>query len=147
MKKTINFDMDGTIASLYEVENWLEYLQSFRTKPYREAKPLVNMRELGKELNRLQKSGWEVNIISWLSKCSNSDYDFRVEKTKLNWLNKHLGSVKFDNIFIVPYGTPKHNLASGFLFDDEKPNRENWEKAGGIAYDVNHILETLSSFA
>lgn len=28
IEKTINFDMDGTIADLYGVENWLEYLQA-----------------------------------------------------------------------------------------------------------------------
>ena len=26
MNITINFDMDGTIADLYGVENWLDYL-------------------------------------------------------------------------------------------------------------------------
>ena len=30
---TINFDMDGTIADLYGVENWLEYLIAGDTFP------------------------------------------------------------------------------------------------------------------
>ena len=43
MTRAIYFDMDGTIANLYGVENWLDYLINEQTKPYREAKPLVEM--------------------------------------------------------------------------------------------------------
>ena len=42
MTKAIYFDMDGTIADLYGVENWLDYLVAEQTKPYREAKPLCS---------------------------------------------------------------------------------------------------------
>ena len=66
MKGYIYFDMDGTIADLYGVKNWLSYLESGKTKPYREARPLVNMRELGRELRRLQAEGYAICIISWL---------------------------------------------------------------------------------
>ena len=147
MTKAIYFDMDGTIADLYGVENWLDCLISEQTKPYREAKPLVNMRELGKLLNSLQADGWHLGIISWLSKSGSDEYGERVAHTKEKWLEKHLGSVRFDEIKIAKYGTPKQNLADyscGILFDDEKQNRENWL---GIAYDVNNILQVLSSLA
>ena len=33
----ICFDMDGTIANLYGVENWLAYLVAEDVKPYKEA--------------------------------------------------------------------------------------------------------------
>lgn len=36
----ICFDMDGTIADLYGVENWFEYLTAENVKPYKIAKPL-----------------------------------------------------------------------------------------------------------
>ena len=55
MTKAIYFDMDGTITDLYSVHGWLENLQNFQTKPYREAKALLNMRKLARVLNRLQK--------------------------------------------------------------------------------------------
>ena len=32
--KTLVFDMDGTIANLYAVENWLEDLRSENPRPY-----------------------------------------------------------------------------------------------------------------
>ena len=40
---TINFDMDGTIADLYGVENWLEYLIAENTFPYANARPLLHL--------------------------------------------------------------------------------------------------------
>lgn len=145
MTKAIYFDMDGTIAGFYNVKGWLESLIAEQTKPYREAKPLVDMRKLGKVLNTLQKEGYTIGIVSWLSKCGTPEYNERVTATKKAWLAEHLGSVHFDEIHIVEYGTPKQNVVNhpmGILFDDEKPNRENWL---GTAYDVGAILETLSA--
>lgn len=141
---TIWFDMDGTIADLYGQENWLADLLNGYNRPYRMARPLLNMREFGSILRKLQNAGYEIGIISWLSKNSNAEYDHKVIKAKMNWLDKHLGSVEFDAIHIVPYGTPKFVFAdeSDILFDDEKPNRDSWI---GKAYDVNNIMEILAS--
>ena len=147
MYKAIYFDMDGTIADLYGVENWLDCLIAGQTKPYREAKPLVNMRQLAKVLNALKAQGWEIGIISWLAKSGSDEYGDRVAKTKEAWLKKHLGSVDFDEIKIAKYGTPKQFLADhpfGILFDDEQPNRDAWV---GEAYDVHNILEVLTAIA
>lgn len=141
----ICFDMDGTIANLYGVENWLECLMAEDVKPYREAKVLLNMNSLARKLNKLQKMGNEIVVISWLSKCGSAEYDKAVTETKKAWLKKHLGSVQFDEINIVKYGTPKSLFCKSpadVLFDDEKPNRDNWL---GNAYDVNNILEVLAS--
>lgn len=141
----ICFDMDGTIANLYGVENWLSDLDNENTRPYEEAKVLLNMNSLAKRLNRLQAKGHKIVIISWLSKFGSDDYNEAVTEAKKAWLKKHLGSVKFDEMNIVKYGTPKSLFCSSsedVLFDDEKPNRENWL---GRAYDVNNILETLAT--
>lgn len=142
MEKIINFDLDGTIADLYGVENWLDDLRNENSRPYEIAKPLVNMSLLARLLNRLQKYGYTINVISWLSKTPSESYDKKVTIAKKNWLKTHLKSVKFDNIFIVPYGTPKHSLANGILFDDEIGNRKNWR---GIAYDVDNIIGVLKN--
>ena len=137
----INFDMDGTIADLYGVNGWLNDLTNSNPRPYIIAKPLVNMSVLARKLNQLINKGYRVNIISWLSKCGTPEYDELVTNAKLNWLKKHLKSVKFNNIHIVPYGTPKHTLENGILFDDEKGNRDNWI---GKAYDVDDIIGVLN---
>lgn len=143
MTKEIYFDMDGTIADLYGVENWLSDLRSENARPYREAKPLVNLSSLARLLNKLQKNGYKIGIISWLSKTSSKNYDRLVTEAKLEWLAKHLPSVEWDEINIVAYGTYKEkvaNYSSGILFDDEVANREYWK---GVAYDVDNILEIL----
>lgn len=142
--KIINFDMDGTIADLYGVTNWLDYLIAKDETPYAIAKPLINMNVLARLLNKLQNKGYTINIISWLSKNSNSEYDKKVIKAKKNWLKKHLKSVKFDNVYIVPYGTPKHEIANGILFDDEERNRTAWN---GVAYNVDNIIGVLKGLA
>lgn len=139
---TVYFDMDGTIADLYSVPNWLPLLRAYDPKPYAEAKPLVNLNSLARILNRLQRQGFRIGIISWLSKTSTPEYDAKVTTAKKKWLAKHLSSVKFDEIHIVPHGTPKQNFATAndILFDDEAKNRENWI---GKAFDVDSIIEIL----
>ena len=142
MTKAIYFDMDGTIANLYGVDGWLDCIINEYTKPYREAKALVNMRQLGKELNRLKQNGYTIGIISWLAKGATDEYNERVTQAKRNWLARHLSAVQFDEVHIVEYGAPKQTLGNGILFDDEEPNRMNWI---GKAYDVNDIIETLKA--
>jgi uncharacterized UBP type Zn finger protein len=144
MKVSINFDMDGTIADLYSVSEWLADLESHNPRPYKEAKPMVNMSLLSRYIRKAQAMGYEVNIVSWLSKSSNSEYDKAVAEAKMEWLKKHLRSVQFDKVVIVPYGTPKstcvENAQNGILFDDEHKNRAEWN---GISAEPSEIFEIL----
>jgi hypothetical protein len=142
---TINFDMDGTIANLYGVENWLPMLENHIETPYAVAPPLVRLCTLARVLNRLQREGYRLAVISWLAKGSNADYDERVTNAKLEWLAKHLPSVHWDRITIIEHGTPKENFCEtpfDILFDDEAKNRENWN---GIAFDVEDIVGILKT--
>lgn len=142
---TIWFDMDGTIADLYGVENWLPMLRASDPTPYLVARPLVNLSALARMLNRLQKQGYEIGVISWTSKTGTPDYNAAVTAAKYAWLSKHLPSVDFDEIHVVPYGTPKQVFAHSdddILFDDETKNRENWT---GLALDVTDIIGALKA--
>jgi len=147
MSKAIYFDMDGTIANLYGVDGWLDMLIAKDETPYAIAEPMVRLSSLARILNRLQKKGFTIGIVSWLAKNSTNEYDERVANAKREWLAKHLKSVQFDEIHIVPYGTPKEtivNIPNGILFDDEKRNRDNWI---GTSYDETNIIETLKTVA
>ena len=140
---TINFDMDGTIADLYGTPNWLEMLIAEDTAPYANARPLLHLSSLARKLNALQRNGYNLAIISWLSKSGTEAYNEAVTEVKLAWLAQHLPSVNWDEIHIVPYGTPKQifcNNPLDILFDDEERNRTNWT---GRAYDVQNIMEIL----
>ena len=46
MSKMVWFDMDGTIADFYSVDNWLEKIINEDTSPYAEAKPLFDSDEM-----------------------------------------------------------------------------------------------------
>ena len=143
MTKQINLDCDGTFVDLYGVENWLSYLLNSDPTPYEIAKPLVNLSSLAKALNKLQRGGYKIVIISWLSKNATADYNIAVTKAKRTWLKKHLPSVKFDEIKIVPYGTPKSQCGEGYLWDDEQKNRTEWENHGGKAFSANTLVKDL----
>ena len=140
---TIYFDMDGTIANLYGVENWLAKLINEDATPYTDATPLVRLSTLARLLNKAQRNGYKIGIVSWLAKNSTVEYDIKVTNAKIEWLNTHLKSVHFDEIKIGKYGTPKSTMVedkNGILFDDEEPNRNEWK---GVAHDVDNIIEIL----
>lgn len=141
--KTIWYDMDGTIADLYGVENWLDYLQASDPYPYMVAGVMHNMSILARYLNKLQRAGYQLGIISWLSKNSTPEYDEAVIAAKLGWLNQHLKSVHWDIIHIVANGTCKDNYRlnlKDILFDDEARNRNNWQ---GESYTPEEMMEVL----
>ena len=143
--RTIYFDMDGTIADLYGVNGWLDYLIAKDSTPYEIAKPLVRLSLLARYLNELQRKGYRIGIISWLAKNSNADFDKAVTEAKIKWLKTHLASVQFDEINIVAYGTPKEMFSKSktdILFDDETPNREKWI---GEAFNEKMIFEILKA--
>ena len=142
MKKIINFDMDGTIADLYGVDNWLAKVHASDPSPYIEAKPLLNLSALARRLNRLLREGYEVKVISWTAMNATPAYNEAVETAKREWLKNHLPSVNFTAVEIVDYGTPKHEISEGILFDDNAQVRAEW---GEGAFDVDNILGVLGS--
>jgi 5'(3')-deoxyribonucleotidase len=140
MVKAIWFDMDGTFVNFYGVEGWLAMIRAENAEPYKVAAPLFNMQSFARVLNRLQREGYEIGIISWLARGGSAEYGEQVARAKREWLAKHLASVHFDHIDIVEWGTPKEMNRNGILFDDEIQNRENWK---GQAFGVENIIEVL----
>lgn len=140
------FDMDGTIADLYGVENWLEMLIAHDETPYAIAKPIVNLSVLAKLMNKVQRKGFEICIVSALAKDSTAEYDERVRNAKIKWLANHLKSVHFDEIRFVPYWYTKNDVNTGadVLFDDEERHLEKWT---GTAVHASKMIETLKVIA
>lgn len=144
-KPALCFDMDGTIVNLYSFPCWLECLQKGIPSPYLYASPLGNMRTLARQLNKLKKMGYKICIVSWGSKTASPEYLALIEIAKKDWLATHLKSVQFDEIRVVPYGTPKSTVCSFYdenaiLFDDEARNREEW---GINSFDEKEMLGIL----
>lgn len=139
---TFYFDMDGTIADLYGVENWLEDLINENVRPYAEAEPLVDCERLVNLIASWKEKGFSFGIISWTSKNGSPEYVKEIRKTKKEWLERFFPNC-FDEIHIVKYGTPKYRVAKnfGYLFDDENRNREKWNK--GKSFSEKEIFNVL----
>lgn len=140
----IMFDMDGTIADLYAVEDWLARIRANDASPYEVANVMLNMSLFARYLNRVQKAGYQIGIISWTSMCGTPEFNQAIANAKLNWLKQHLPSVSFNLIEIVDYGTPKSNFletTQDILFDDNEAVRAEWT---GKSYTPDQILTVLA---
>lgn len=144
-KGSVYFDMDGTIADLYNVPEWLPKLRECDPTPYLSAAPLVDMSLLIDLLNELRAAGYRIGIVSWLSKGSTLEYDRAVRSAKSLWLYGMCGRFSFDEIHFIKYGTPKHRAVkdkTGWLVDDSLEVLEKW-KGRKINAKEQNILDEL----
>lgn len=128
--KTIYLDMDGTCANLYEVIDWLKYIQEEDVFPYLNAELLLDETEIN-FLKKWIAEGNQVSIISWTSKGGTREYNKRVRAAKIKWLKANL-PLPYAEIHIVKYGTPKSKFGKDgdILVDDEIRNLIEWKRNG-----------------
>ena len=149
-RKVIAFDMDGTIADLYAVENWLGKLRAEDATPYMDAEPLWDMLELKAVLEELKMVGWEIRIITWLSKESTPEYDSLVRNAKKIWLGGQ--GFPYDHFHGVQYGATKADsirkyLGEGetaWLIDDNAKVRNGWHMGEAIDPTTCDIIALLA---
>lgn len=151
MKTTITpneicFDMDGTIANLYGVKDWLPKLRAEDASPYLDAKPMWDMEALAGILRQLQNQGITITVITWLAKDSSAEYKKAVREAKLAWLEKY--DFPFDHFHGVQYGATKADSVRKFtnnawLIDDNAKVRSGWHL--GEAIDPTEV-DILSLF-
>lgn len=147
----IVFDMDGTIADLYTVPNWLQMLRKEDPTPYIIAEPIWDMDILADILNELRTSGIEIRVVTWLSKDSTKKYKDLVRKAKLEWLEKM--DFPFDNFHGVQYGATKANSVrkylkeeeTAILIDDNAKVRKGWTLGETVDPTEINIIEFLES--
>lgn len=147
--KMICFDMDGTIADLYGVNDWLEKLRAFDPTPYVEAEPMWDMSELAEVLNALRVCGVEIRIITWLSMESTVEYNRAVREAKREWLDSL--DFPYDNFHGVRYGATKADSVrrylaeneSAILIDDNARVREGWHLGEAVDPTAIDIVEYL----
>jgi hypothetical protein len=148
MKKALCFDLDGTLAALYDVPNWLEKLRAEDASPYEDAEPMWNMDKLNEILAKLQQAGWEIQVITWLSKNSSEEYKDAVRAAKKAWLNKW-GFI-YDHFHGVAYGATKADSVRdtadyAILIDDNEKVRNGWHLGATIDPTTCDLLQVLSS--
>lgn len=145
-KKMICFDMDGTIANLFAVPDWLPKLRAYDPTPYAEAAPMWDMEALALVLEMLKLNGWEITVITWLSKESTPEYDAAVRRAKRDWLERY--NVPYDSFHGVKYGRTKADsvrkrCAYGVLIDDNKTICAGWTLGATIDPTKENIIEKL----
>ncbi len=145
------FDMDGTIADLYHVENWLPKLRAYDPSPYKEAVPMWDMDRLSTVLEALRALGHTVTVVSWLSKESTIEYSRATRAAKRAWLREQ--KFPFDEIHLVKYGTPKSKFSKSdainiFFDDSEEVAKEVSKRTGAIRINPEKIdiVEFLEMF-
>ena len=147
MCNAVYFDMDGTIADLYGVEEWERKLVSHDVTPYEQAEPMWDMTKLNHVLQDLKALGVVVGVISWLAIGSNKAYDKETRKAKKEWIKKHLPVV--EEIHLVKYGTPKHYCPKvkheAILIDDNVKVCGKWTRGKTINPTCEDIVEILEN--
>lgn len=145
--QAIYFDMDGTIANLYNVEGWERKLRAEDSSPYADASPLVDMVRLATIIAKLRSAGVTVGVISWGAMGGTAEYTRRVKRVKMAWC-KHWG-LTFDEFHVIKYGTPKHWVAKckrSILVDDNSEVRQTWTLGATVdASNSSRMMEQLET--
>lgn len=146
----IAIDMDGTIADLYSVADWLPRLRAQDATAYRDAAPLVDAGELRHALAYARATrGVQVEFVTWGSRGDTTPaFECATEDAKRDWLDRN--GFTYDALRYAPHGTPKSTLVSGpgVLIDDEDGNRREWEDSHmGRAFDPTDICRRIIALA
>lgn len=141
---TICFDMDGTIADLYNHPDWLSYFQNERSI-FQYLEPLVPVRAFNALIEKLN-TVCDVRIITWLPMGATKEYNNTCRQDKKRWVATFTPSIK--KIHAIKYGSRKHGIRGlspkAILFDDNKSVRDSWTKSGRIAFDEKNIFKILT---
>jgi 5'(3')-deoxyribonucleotidase len=123
MKKTVYLDLDGTIADLYNIENWLPRLKASDEKIFLECKPIITEAEL---LSHFPTDKYEIRVLSMTPLGATKEYCKNVEEQKNQWLDKFFPSLT-KRIYRA-YGHNKNlkNSENAILVDDSEPIRNSW---------------------
>ena len=124
MKKTIVYlDMDGTIANLYGLENWLERLLNEDKTVFIDCEPLTTEKHL-LSLYPLEK--YDIRILSMTPKNASQAYCKSVEQQKNIWLDKYFPQLKKRIYMKYGYNKNLKNSKNAILIDDNAKIRENY---------------------
>ncbi len=125
MKKTVVYlDMDGTIADLYGMKNWLKKLENEVEGLFLNCKPLVSEEELEYIFPR---DVYELRICSMTPKDATEEYCQVVINEKNQWLDKYFPSIT--HRVYMAYGNNKNlkNSKNHILVDDNEKIRNTFK--------------------
>lgn len=122
-KTTVYLDMDGTIANLYGIENWLPRLRNEDTEIFKECEPMISQSKL---LELFPETLYKIVILSMTPKNATQEYCKNVEEQKDIWLDKFFP--KLEKRIYKKYSNNKNlkNSSESILIDDNEEIRNNF---------------------
>lgn len=122
-KQVVYLDMDGTIADLYNQQDWLPKLRNEESGLFANLKPMVSESRL---LELFPSNEYDIRILTMLPKGASKEYEQVVTAEKNQWLDKHFPTLK-KRIF-KKYGNNKNLKGSckAVLIDDNEEIRNNF---------------------
>ena len=130
---TVLLDMDGTIADLYGIENWLPRLRNSDENIFLECAPMVTQEVL---FETFPQDKFEIKIKSMTPLGATVEYCENVIKQKTQWLKKYFP--KIENMAFLEYGEDKKEKGSRtmYLVDDSEKIRTNFD---GVALNPKNL--------
>lgn len=136
---SIWFDMDGTIAELYKVKDWLPALRSNDWSVYDRCLPRAHYERINAAIEALIENGWQVGVITWASKGIDWGKELdAITEIKFDWLCRFFPALADGKFACIPYGYNKAKYLTemgssyglAYLVDDNKEVRAAWRKFG-----------------
>lgn len=128
MKKIIYLDMDGTIADLYGMENWLDRLINQDSSVFADCRPLCTEEEL---LHYFPITEYQIIIATMTPKKATKQYHNEVALVKREWLRQYFPILANAPQYFLPYGDDKNIVKTftrleGMLIDDNQAILDSW---------------------
>lgn len=127
--KRVYLDMDGTIADLYNVKQWLERIKSNDSNLFVECEPIITQDEL---FEVFPPNEYDISILSMTPKDCSDSYAADVIRQKNEWLDMHFPNLKKRIYKKYSYNKNLKNSKDAILVDDNKKIRDCYR---GIALD------------
>lgn len=127
----IYLDMDGTIAGLYKVKNWLNRIRAEQSGVYLEAKPLITEKELFEHFPNNTAGKDRIWVVTMAPPDCSLDYKTQVFQEKNEWLAKYFPNLN-NRVFLnnqdhknICYSL-KHDYSKVLLIDDSPKLRDSF---------------------
>ena len=130
-KQTVYLDMDGTVADLYNSNDWLKRLINEDTEIFKECKPLVTQEKL---FEKYPQDKYDIKVLSMTPKGASKEYCKNVIKQKNEWLDKYFPQLQKRIYKKYGYNKNLKNSKNAILIDDNEKIRNNFK---GLALAPN----------
>lgn len=134
MKKRVYLDMDGTIANLYNINNWLDRLINEDKEIFEECEPMTTQEKL---FQLFPICDYEIIILSMTPKNATIEYCENVINQKNKWLDMFFPMLT--KRIYLKYGNNKNlkNSKNAILIDDNETIRNTFK---GIALNPSQLF-------